>query len=138
MPPIPIKVQTIDHVVLRSSKLAAMLDFYQRVLGCKKERVKENIGLYQLRAGNALIDLVPVDSPLGKEGGQAPGEQGHNMDHVCLRLAPFDGPQILRFLDEHGVDHSAIERRYGAEGFGPSIYLYDPEGNRVELKGPPE
>jgi glyoxylase I family protein len=29
-------------------------------------------------------------------------------------------------------------RRYGAEGMGPSLYLLDPEGNEVELKGPPD
>jgi len=28
--------------------------------------------------------------------------------------------------------------RYGAEGEGPSLYIEDPEGNTVELKGPPE
>jgi hypothetical protein len=30
-----------------------------------------------------------------------------------------------------------VESRNGAEGEGPSIYLHDPEGNMVELKGPP-
>jgi glyoxylase I family protein len=133
-----INIHTIDHVVLRTDKLSAMLDFYQHILGCKSERCEESIGLYQLRAGDALIDIVPVNSPLGKEGGPPPGEQGHNMDHVCLQLSPFNGPEILQFLDAQGVSRSDIERRYGAKGFGPSIYIYDPEGNRVELKGPPE
>ncbi|WP_380875061.1 hypothetical protein [Sphingomonas sp. DBB INV C78] len=32
---------------------------------------------------------------------------------------------------------SEIASRYGAEGEGPSIYLSDPEGNMLELKGPP-
>lgn len=133
-----IQIRDIDHVVLRTSRLQAMRDFYQRVLSCREERVKEDIGLYQLRAGNALIDLVPVDSELGRDGGAAPGEQGHNMDHVCLRIEPFDGPAILAFLEQHGVSHSGVEQRYGSEGMGPSIYIYDPEGNRVELKGPPQ
>lgn len=133
-----INIRDIDHVVLRTTRLQAMLDFYRQILNCRDERLEEDLGLYQLRAGSALIDIVPVDSPLGQDGGAAPGREGHNMDHVCLRVAPFDGQGILDFLDARQVSRSAIERRYGAEGFGPSIYIYDPEGNRVELKGPPE
>ena len=29
-------------------------------------------------------------------------------------------------------------KRFGADGEGPSVYLTDPEGNVVELKGPPD
>ena len=35
------------------------------------------------------------------------------------------------------IEAGAVESRYGAEGEGPSLYLQDPEGNEVELKGPP-
>jgi catechol 2,3-dioxygenase-like lactoylglutathione lyase family enzyme len=31
---------------------------------------------------------------------------------------------------------TAAGQRYGAEGEGPSIYIEDPDGNTVELKGP--
>ena len=131
-----IHIQGIDHVVLRCTRIATTLNFYQTVLGARLERSLEELGLYQLRVGTALIDLVPVDSPLGQDGGAAPGDEGHNMDHLCLRLEPFDGVAILNYLDQHQVAHGGIERRYGASGFGPSIYLTDPEGNRIELKGP--
>ena len=131
-----IHIQGIDHVVLRCSRLATTLEFYRTVLGARQERSLEELGLYQLRVGTALIDLVPVDSPLGRDGGAAPGDEGHNMDHLCPRLEPFDGPAILNYLDQQQVAHGGIERRYGATGFGPSIYITDPEGNRIELKGP--
>jgi len=39
-------------------------------------------------------------------------------------------------LKSHGIE-AEIKSRYGADGDGPSIYLRDPEGNGVELKGPP-
>jgi hypothetical protein len=39
-------------------------------------------------------------------------------------------------LKSHGIEVGEIRRRYGAEGNGISIYLTDPEGNMVELKGP--
>ena len=92
----------------------------------------------QLRAGRALIDLVPVDGPLGRAGGAPPGREGRNLDHFCLRVEPFDEAALRTHLAAHGVAAGALERRYGAEGEGPSIYVSDPEGNVVELKGPPD
>ena len=130
-------IRRIDHVVIRVRDLAPMLEFYVDLLGCTLEREKPEVGLYQLRAGESLVDLVPVDGPLGRAGGVAPGAEGHNMDHLCLRIEPFDGEALLEWLRARGVDPGRVESRYGAEGEGPSIYLRDPEGNVVELKGPP-
>ena len=94
-------------------------------------------GLIQLRAGRSLIDLVPVQGKLGREGGAAPGKEGRNLDHFCFRVDPFNEAKIRGHLQKHGICAGATEYRYGAEGEGPSIYLTDPEGNVVELKGPP-
>ena len=132
-----LKLQGIDHLVLRVIDLEAMLRFYVDVLGCAVERRQDEIGLVQLRAGHSLIDLVPVDGKLGRMGGAAPGAEGRNMDHFCLRVEPFDAAEIRAHLAAHGVEAGKTESRYGAEGEGPSIYLDDPEGNAVELKGPP-
>ena len=134
----PIAIREIDHLVLRVVDLASMLRFYGDVLGCTVERRLDNIGLVQLRAGASMIDLVPVDSQLGRAGGAAPQAQGRNLDHFCVRVEPFDEAEIRRHLAAHGVSAGPAEPRYGAEGNGPSIYLQDPEGNTVELKGPPE
>lgn len=134
----PIAVRGLDHIVLRVARLDAMIAFYGDVLGCRVERRLDALGLIQLRAGNSLIDLVPVDSKLGREGGAAPGLGGRNLDHLCLRVDPFDEAAIRRHLDAHGVPAGPLEQRYGAEGNGPSIYLLDPERNTVELKGPPQ
>jgi catechol 2,3-dioxygenase-like lactoylglutathione lyase family enzyme len=131
-----IKLTGIDHVVLRVADLETSLRFYEEVLGAKLEKAQEPIGLYQLRAGTSLIDLVPVDGPLGRQGGAPPGADGRNVDHVCFRVSPWDGEAILDHLRGHGIE-SEIVTRYGAEGDGPSIYLSDPDGNGLELKGPP-
>ncbi len=130
-------IKNIDHVVLRVRDVEAMLRFYCDVLGCGLERELPDLGLIQLRAGSALIDLVDVAGTLGRQGGAAPGAEGRNMDHLCLRVEPFDPEAIARHLDALGVVPGPVERRYGAEGYGPSIYIQDPEGNTVELKGPP-
>lgn len=132
-----IRISHIDHLVLRVRDLNAMMDFYCTVLGCTVERRQEAIGLIQLRAGSCLLDLVPVDGKLGRMGGAAPGAEGRNLDHMCFRIDPFDADAIHRHLAQHGVEAGPVESRYGAEGEGPSIYVQDPEGNTVELKGPP-
>ena len=132
-----IQIREIDHLVLRVVDLDAMLRFYCGALGCMIERRQDEIGLVQLRAGRSMIDLIPVDGKLGKAGGAAPGKEARNLDHLCLRVEPFDETDIRRQLSEHGVAAGQQESRYGAEGEGPSIYLSDPEGNVVELKGPP-
>ncbi len=132
-----IRIRHIDHLVLRVRQLDRMIAFYCEVLGCSVERRQDEIGLVQLRAGGALIDLVTVDGKLGRMGGAAPGREGRNLDHLCLRVESFDAAAIGAHLAAHGVTFGPVESRYGAEGEGPSIYLDDPEHNTVELKGPP-
>jgi catechol 2,3-dioxygenase-like lactoylglutathione lyase family enzyme len=131
-----ITIRGIDHVVFRVVDLDRMARFYIDVLGARFEKHQEAIGLYQLRIGDALIDLVPVDGKLGAMGGAAPGAEGRNVDHVCFCVLPWDGDAILAELASHGIEGEIVSR-YGAEGEGPSVYLHDPEGNMLELKGPP-
>ena len=133
----PFGLRAIDHVVLRIADLERSLEFYCGVLGCVVDKRQESLGLVQLRAGRSLIDLVPLDGKLGRLGGAGPAKEGRNMDHFCLRVEPFDGAVILAHLEAHGLEPGRVESRYGAEGEGPSIYVSDPDGNVVELKGPP-
>lgn len=132
-----ISIREIDHVVLRVRDVERMREFYCTVLGCSLEKVQEDIGLVQLRAGRSLIDLVTVDGKIGRMGGAAPGREGRNMDHLCLRIELWDPTALIAHLAAHRVTHGEIAQRYGAEGAGPSVYIVDPEGNTVELKGPP-
>ncbi len=132
-----IRIKNLDHVVLRAQDPERIVEFYCLVLGCTVERRSSpDIGIIQLRAGDALIDVLAVDSELGRMGGAAPGKDGRNMDHFCVRLETFNEEAIREHLAHYGVEGSKLETRYGAEGNGPSIYIQDPEGNTVELKGP--
>jgi catechol 2,3-dioxygenase-like lactoylglutathione lyase family enzyme len=131
-----ISIREIDHVVLRVRDIDAMRRFYCDVLGATHVAYRPEFGMSHLKAGNAMIDLVLVDGPLGKPGGAAPGKEGRNMDHFCLRVEPFDQDAIVAHLKRHGIEVGEIRRRYGAQGNGISIYVSDPEGNTVELKGP--
>ena len=131
-----INVRNIDHVVLRVVDLEKVARFYIDVLGARWEKKQEAIGLYQLRLGTSLLDLVPVDGKLGRMGGAAPGSEGRNVDHICFRVLPWDGDAVIAHLAENGIEGQIVSR-YGADGEGPSVYLTDPEGNNLELKGPP-
>jgi glyoxylase I family protein len=127
----------LDHLVLRVADLARARAFYCEVLGCTVEKWQEKFGLLQLRAGSSLIDLIDLHGPLGRLGGAAPGREGRNLDHFCLRIEPFGEPALRAHLAAHGIAAGTVEQRYGAEGTGPSLYISDPDGNVVELKGPP-
>lgn len=134
---IPFKLRKLDHVVLRVRDIEKSLAFYQNILGCTVEKVQESFGLWQVRAGASLIDLVPLDGILGRLGGAGPGAEGRNVDHFALQIEPFDEAAIREHLAAHGVAITDAGTRYGAEGSGPSIYILDPDSNSVELKGPP-
>lgn len=131
-----IRIRSIDHIVLRTAQPEPMVRFYEEVLGCRAERtLPPETGLIQLRAGDALIDIVAVDSELGRVGGGAPGPSENNLDHFCLQLEPLDREALRQWLESRGVDCGEFQTRYGATGFGPSVYIKDPDGNTVELRG---
>jgi len=130
-----IRVLMIDHIVLRTTQVDEMVRFYSGVLGCGVERtLAAETGLTQLRAGDSLIDIVAVDSELGRAGGAAPTPSGNNMDHFCLRLEAASEQDLRDWLEQQEVESSPFEIRYGAEGYGPSVYISDPDGNTVELR----
>lgn len=132
-----IKPLGIDHIVLRVRDLEAALHFYIDLLGCTMEKRQEAIGLIQVRAGSSLIDLVPLDGKLGRMGGAGPAVEGRNVDHFALRIADYDEAALRACLTSAGVSVGEAGSRYGAEGEGPSLYISDPDGNTVELKGAP-
>ena len=123
--------------MLRVADIEMMRRFYCDVLGATHVAYRPQLGMSHLRVGEAMIDLIEVSGPLGKAGGAAPGREARNMDHLCLRVDPFDQQAIVAHLERHAVKVGDIRNRFGAEGNGISIYITDPEGNTVELKGRP-
>ena len=126
-----IRIGGLDHVVLRVGDLDRAIAFYQMVLGMHIERQLEQPKLVQLRAGASLIDLVPAPASPGAVEGAA----GRNMDHFAVRVEEFDAAALAAHLRRHGIEVGEVRERYGAEGYGPSLYISDPDGNSVELKG---
>ena len=134
LPAMPYRTKGLDHVVLRAKNIDRMLGFYRDVLGLPVAKHNDPLGLWHLKAGSSMIDLVDMNGPLGKDGGPRPSK-ARNVDHFALKVEPFDEAAILAYLESRGVTDEPAKTRFGADGDGPSIYLSDPEGNGVELKG---
>ena len=130
-----IKPLAIDHIVLRTEHYRELIDFYCTVIGCTLEReTSAEFGLTQLRAGNALIDIVDVNGELGKAGGAAPGSTGNNLDHFCLQIEAFAEAELITYLQSHDIDCGEFHERNGAQGMARSLYIGDIDGNTVELR----
>ena len=136
---IPFAFEQLDHLVLRTEHIETLRDFYM-LLGCQivEDRTR-TIGLLQLSLGNSMLDLVDVNGELGRAGGSGPGPVGRNLDHFAVRVAPFDAKEIMEFFKQNGIKAiQASQLLLGADGYGPAIFIEDPDGNRIELKGPTE
>ena len=132
----PFSVLRIDHVVLRVRDLARSEQFYASVLGCVAVLRRDDLGLVHLRAGASMLDLISIDGKLGKNGGDPPGAHGKNVDHLCLRVEPFDEAMLIQHLQRFNLSPRApASTNFGAEGTGPSLYFEDPDRNVIELKG---
>lgn len=130
----PFSLQTIDHVVILAADAPRLVAFYVEAIGCKLAWDRPELGLTHLEAGNAMLDIVSTDGPLGKRGVALAAGPGRNVDHLCLRIAPFEFEAMRLHFETFGVSVDQPQMRFGAQGRGLSIYLLDPEGNGIELK----
>lgn len=127
-------VKAFDHLVLRAREPDVLIAFYRDAIGCAVEWERPELGLTHLRAGSAMIDVVDINGPLGIDGVAEPAPYGRNVDHLCLRIDPFDFAVLATHFAKFGIVVEPPKDRFGATGFGQSIYLADPEGNGIELK----
>lgn len=134
---LPFALKNIDHVVFRVASLERSIAFYESVVGCQVVKRRDDLGLVHMRAGRSMIDLVSLAGRLGSLGGPGPGRDGRNVDHLCLRIEPFDPQALIAHLRACGVEPlGPVSNKFGAEGDGPSLYFKDPDGNVIEFKGP--
>lgn len=120
-------ISGIDHVVIKVADLDRSIRFYCEVLGCALDWRRDEIGLAHLRVGASFIDLLACET--------LPPDSIRNMDHLCLTVADFDAEKVRQHLQDHGVATGPAAERYGASGWGLSVYATDPDGNGLELRG---
>ena len=121
-----IRVTGLDHVVLSSSDVEAMLDFYMGVLGLEGVRVNE------WRRGEVLFPSVRLDATtlIDLMSGE---RSGVNVDHICLVIEPTDLDQLAA-SGAVDVARGPLDGLFGAQGFARSLYIHDPDGNLIELR----
>jgi catechol 2,3-dioxygenase-like lactoylglutathione lyase family enzyme len=132
----PFALEGIDHILLLVKGMNPAVRFYRTVLGCKVEGRLPQYGMLQLRAGSALIDLVDILVPEASWA-NPPVAGGRNVDHLCLALGAHDEAKLRRHLARHHVDIIEEGIHGGSRGESLSLYVRDPSGNIIELKGPP-
>jgi len=117
----------LDHVVLYVRDQEASLKFYTEVLDCTVDAINEKAKIIHLRFGEQQIDIVPGNGPAAEAARQG-------IDHYCLSIRCTDLPALAATLRAQGIAVDDVVTRLGAFGTGPSIYINDPDGFRVELK----
>jgi catechol 2,3-dioxygenase-like lactoylglutathione lyase family enzyme len=129
-----ITVTALDHFVLRVRDLERSIAFYGGLLGlpieCLDEYRAGTRPFVSARVGGQLIDLVPdptYDPAAAAHGGFL---------HLCVRVAGGLERDVLPQVRARSVEviEDAPMVRLGATGYGPSIYVRDPDGYVVELK----
>lgn len=133
----PLQPLGIDHVVFLVSDMRRSLEFYETVLGCRPGFSYPDLAMEQVWFGAALIVLWDISDPKAAKA-RPPVAGGRNVDHVCLACTPFDPAAFRAHLAFHGVSIEREANHGGARGMGQSFYLRDPDGNLLEIKGPPE
>ncbi len=129
-----VKITEMDHIVLRNKDVEESLRFYTQVLGMKAERVAEwqagEVRFPSARINaDTIIDFFGTDQePIGKDGAK-------NQDHFCMVIEPTDMEELKAKFEALGVEIQAGPgKRWGSHGDGISLYIYDPDGNVVELR----
>jgi catechol 2,3-dioxygenase-like lactoylglutathione lyase family enzyme len=121
----------LDHLVLNAKDVERMIAFYRDILGLEILRLKEfhegQVGFVSVRISpETIIDIRPIDA----EAALTP-----NVDHYCLVLGPTDMQQLHATLQAQGVRvEAAVRPAWGAQGYGEQFKLWDPEGNKIELR----
>lgn len=120
----------VDHIALVTKKLASMKSFYLELgLTLEQEgKAKAGYNVVTLRAGESLIDLFEA-SPTNPAPAANLSEE-----HFCLSATGSSIYDVIATLKRKGLDPTQAEVNNGSKGKGLSIWVRDPDGNKVEIK----
>ena len=119
------KITKVGHVVLGCRDPQASITFYTEHLGMELVRFDHEFQMAFLSFGERDHDIavikVPEDQPVGSAG----------LTHTALQIEGGEAElrELYQRLKEHGV---TVE--FTADHFlTKSVYVFDPDGNRLEL-----
>ena len=115
----------LDHVNLRTTQLATMAEWYERVIGLVPGP-RPNFpfpGAWLYASDTAIVHLIGVD-----DEGAAGSERPLKLEHFAMRAEGLDA--FLAVLDASGTDY----RRAELDDFGiVQINVLDPDGNHIHV-----
>ena len=121
----------LDHVVVNTQDVEQAIYFYRDVLGLEILRLEEfragQVGFPSARVSpETIIDIRP----------RADGERvTPNMDHYYLVVGATDMHQLHAELKAKGITvEDTVRPAWGAQGYGRQFKLWDPDGNKIELR----
>jgi catechol 2,3-dioxygenase-like lactoylglutathione lyase family enzyme len=126
----------LDHVVVHVHDWGAAHAFYIDALGMERVENPEALGnpldACAYRVGAQQIN---VHGPWPGNDGQCCPPPLNEAGRADLAFATVDRPdEVIARLGEHGIAvASGPIRRFGARGWGTSIYCHDPSGNGIEI-----
>ena len=120
-------ISHLDHLVLTVSNIDKAITFYTHILGMKEIRFgKQRVAL---RFGNQKINLHQPDTPTSPK---AKHPTIGSADLCLIVDTPLE--TVIQELAEKNISHTeGVVERIGTTGKLRSLYLYDPDGNLVEL-----
>lgn len=120
-----LRASGLDHLVLRVGDTRRSVAWYHDRLGLEPERFDE------WERGEAPFASVRIDETTVVDLLESPPD-GTNVDHVCLVVEGADLGAVARSDDFEVVEGPDV--RWGAQGWGTSVYVRDPDGHLVELR----
>lgn len=123
----PVRIDSLDHLVLTVASIETTCDFYVRTLGMTVETFES--GRTALRFGDQKINLHLAGHEFEPKADKPVPGSG---DLCFITSVPIDA--VLAHVEGLGID--VIEGpvpRTGATGGLNSIYFRDPDGNLIEV-----
>ena len=116
-------IDRIDHLNITVADLDRSIEFYERVLGVRSERMGE--GRAALLFGNQKIHLDLAGATMMSGEKRQPA-------HICF-ITDTPVAEIAAEVERRGAAIRMQGPRAGATGTIQSVYIDDPDGHSIEI-----
>ena len=117
------KIDRIDHLNITVADIDRSIEFYQRVLGMRSERMGEGRAALLFGQQKIHLDLAGATAMSGEKRMPA---------HICF-ITETPIAEVATHLEQCGVPVRMQGPRAGAIGTIQSLYIDDPDQNSIEI-----
>ena len=117
------KIERIDHLNITVADIDRSLEFYERVLGTRSERIGEGRAALLFGQQKIHLDLAGATAMSGEKRMPA---------HICF-ITETPISDVAAHLESCGVPIRMQGPRAGAIGTIQSVYIDDPDQNSIEI-----